>query len=252
MGVLLYTLLAGFLPFSDDTIDNLYKKILSGKYEEPHFMSQDSKKLIRQMLQIDPKKRITVRELLSHPWLTLGVLNPVEYNQESRKNRDEDCISVMAHYHCVSNDEIWRGLKKWKYDYNTATYLLLQLRKKRNLPLKISCVANRVPIARLQFVDSGVKTQRDNILRGENVKNNLTPSAKREEFKLRTRAHKKNCVDTPIREVFDNFQSPRLNLNEEHLMSPMNFFATVKPLSSKKPFKRLRSSCSDCEASPGE
>ncbi|KRT83765.1 protein kinase [Oryctes borbonicus] len=146
MGVLLYALMAGYLPFDDNNIDSLYKKILSGKYEEPSFMSNESKNLIRQMLQIDPHKRITVTELLSDPWVTLNVLAPVDFFPENIKSFNKECVLVLARYHGLSSEEIWKHLKKWRYDYDTATYFLLLTRKKRGLPLKLSSAAAKVPL----------------------------------------------------------------------------------------------------------
>ncbi|XP_022910872.1 maternal embryonic leucine zipper kinase-like [Onthophagus taurus] len=146
MGVLLYALLAGYLPFDDTNIDSLYKKILSGKYEEPVFMSQESRKFIRQMLQVDPKKRITVKEILTHPWITLGVLDPVDTSPDCIKCYDKECVVALARYHGVNNEDMWRHLKRWRYDYDMATYFLLMDRKKRKLPLKLNIMATKLPI----------------------------------------------------------------------------------------------------------
>lgn len=49
----------------------------SGKYHEPEWLSTGSKRLIRSMLQTDPKQRITVDKLVCHPWVTLGYDGPV-------------------------------------------------------------------------------------------------------------------------------------------------------------------------------
>lgn len=109
-------------------------------------MSKESQQLISLMLQVDPKKRITVRELLSHPWVTLDVLDPVEIRAENVKRHDDDCIALMAQYNGVTPDDMWRHLKKWKYDYHTATYLLLLARKNRGMRLKLNPSAMRVPV----------------------------------------------------------------------------------------------------------
>lgn len=109
-------------------------------------MSKESQQLIRLMLQVDPKKRITVKELLSHPWVTLGVLDAVQIRAENVKREDDDCITLMAQYNGVTPDDMWRHLKKWKYDYHTATYLLLLARKSRGMRLKLNPAAMRVPI----------------------------------------------------------------------------------------------------------
>jgi maternal embryonic leucine zipper kinase len=49
----------------------------SGRYDEPEWLSVGSKRLIKSMLQVDPKKRITVDKLVCHPWVTLGYDEPV-------------------------------------------------------------------------------------------------------------------------------------------------------------------------------
>ncbi|EOA92930.1 Maternal embryonic leucine zipper kinase [Anas platyrhynchos] len=72
MGVLLYALLCGFLPFDDDNVMAVYRRIMRGKYTIPKWLSPSSTLLLSQMLQVDPKKRITVKHLLSHPWLMEG------------------------------------------------------------------------------------------------------------------------------------------------------------------------------------
>ena len=79
MGVLLYALLCGCLPFDDENISSLYKKIQAGLYEKPAWLSQGSLDLLHTMLQTDPKKRITVKELLKHPWMMEGCETPVRW-----------------------------------------------------------------------------------------------------------------------------------------------------------------------------
>ena len=79
MGVLLYALLCGFLPFDDENISSLYKKIQSGVYEKPDWLSKGSLSLLQAMLQTDPKRRITVKQLLEHPWLMEGYEDPVRW-----------------------------------------------------------------------------------------------------------------------------------------------------------------------------
>lgn len=109
-------------------------------------MSAESLKLIKSMLQVDPKKRITVKELLSHSWLTLGILDPIKIKSEDLKQFDADCVKTIANYYQVETDMMWKIIQKWNYDYLTATYYLLLTRKKRKLPLKLNSSANRVDI----------------------------------------------------------------------------------------------------------
>jgi len=67
-GVILYALLCGSLPFDDESIPNLFKKIKSGAYSLPSHLSPLSRDLIPRMLVVDPMKRITIREIRQHGW----------------------------------------------------------------------------------------------------------------------------------------------------------------------------------------
>ena len=67
-GVILYALLCGSLPFDDESIPNLFKKIKSVMYSLPSHLSSLSRDLIPRMLVVDPMKRITIPEIRQHPW----------------------------------------------------------------------------------------------------------------------------------------------------------------------------------------
>lgn len=67
-GVILYALLCGMLPFDDDLIPNLYKKIKGGLYHLPDYLSPGASHLISSILVVDPNARITIPEIRRHPW----------------------------------------------------------------------------------------------------------------------------------------------------------------------------------------
>lgn len=67
LGVILYTLVAGRLPFDDPSLPVLLKKIIKGHYEMPMSIPFDLSDLIRRMLVLDPKKRIRMEDIRSHP-----------------------------------------------------------------------------------------------------------------------------------------------------------------------------------------
>ena len=69
-GVILYALLCGSLPFDDENIPTLFKKIKGGVYSLPGHLSPGARDLIPRLLLVDPLKRVTIPEVRHHPWFT--------------------------------------------------------------------------------------------------------------------------------------------------------------------------------------
>ncbi|KAI0354686.1 CAMK/CAMKL/AMPK protein kinase [Trametes cingulata] len=69
-GVILYVMLCGRLPFEDDDVQTLFTKISQGVYHLPTYLSAEAKGLINGMLAVDPVKRITIPEIMQHPFFT--------------------------------------------------------------------------------------------------------------------------------------------------------------------------------------
>ena len=67
-GVIIYALLCGSLPFDDENIPNLFKKIKSGIYLLPSYLSDSSRDLISKMLVTNPLNRITMDDIRKHIW----------------------------------------------------------------------------------------------------------------------------------------------------------------------------------------
>ena len=95
-GVILYALLCGSLPFDDESIPNLFKKIKSGMYSLPSHLSQLARNLIPRMLEVDPMKRITIAEIRVHPWfqhkLPQYLRHPPEMMEKQERLVDEEVI----------------------------------------------------------------------------------------------------------------------------------------------------------------
>ncbi|KAF7344601.1 Protein kinase domain-containing protein [Mycena sanguinolenta] len=68
-GVILYALLTGRLPFDDKNVKVLLAKVKSGKFEMPGWIDPLATDLLSRMLVVDVSRRITIPEIMSHPWL---------------------------------------------------------------------------------------------------------------------------------------------------------------------------------------
>ncbi|XP_027785103.2 serine/threonine-protein kinase SIK1 isoform X1 [Marmota flaviventris] len=69
LGVVLYVLVCGSLPFDGPNLPTLRQRVLEGRFRIPFFMSQDCETLIRRMLVVDPAKRITIAQIWQHRWM---------------------------------------------------------------------------------------------------------------------------------------------------------------------------------------
>lgn len=73
LGCVLYTLLCGFPPFYDESIQVLTEKVARGQYTflSPWWddISKSAKDLISHLLTVDPDQRYSIKEFLAHPWV---------------------------------------------------------------------------------------------------------------------------------------------------------------------------------------
>ncbi|CAL5006011.1 unnamed protein product [Urochloa decumbens] len=80
-GVILYVLLAGSLPFPEDNIAAMFKKMSRGDYRCPPWLSTEARRLIPKLLDPNPDSRITIAELVEMPWFKKpSVARPVAVN----------------------------------------------------------------------------------------------------------------------------------------------------------------------------
>jgi len=71
-GVVLFVMLAGYLPFDDPNMNALFNKIERGDYRMARHFSDPVKDLIGKLLTVDPSKRLTTDGIIAHPWFQIG------------------------------------------------------------------------------------------------------------------------------------------------------------------------------------
>ncbi|XP_074556249.1 CBL-interacting serine/threonine-protein kinase 5-like [Curcuma longa] len=75
-GVILFVLLAGFLPFQDESLTKMYKKVLKAKYQIPPWFSGDASHLVSRLLVVNPDERISIPAILQDPWFKKRSFRP--------------------------------------------------------------------------------------------------------------------------------------------------------------------------------
>jgi serine/threonine protein kinase len=68
-GVILYTMVAGNVPWSGDQLPQIFAQIQQGEYTTPTFLSDQCRDLIRRLLCVIPDRRLSIPDALRHPWL---------------------------------------------------------------------------------------------------------------------------------------------------------------------------------------
>ncbi|XP_053257714.1 MAP/microtubule affinity-regulating kinase 4 isoform X1 [Podarcis muralis] len=126
LGVILYTLVSGSLPFDGQNLKELRERVLRGKYRVPFYMSTDCENILRRFLVLNPSKRCTLEQIMKDKWINIGYegdeLKP--YKEPEEDFADAKRIEVMVGMG-YTREEIKEALTSQKYNEVTATYLLL-------------------------------------------------------------------------------------------------------------------------------
>ncbi|XP_073149491.1 CBL-interacting protein kinase 2-like [Henckelia pumila] len=87
-GVILYVLLAGYLPFHDSNLMEMYKKIGKAEFKFPNWISPDVRKLISKMLDPDPNTRISMSKIMENSWFRKGFQSKIPRADAYCKNNN--------------------------------------------------------------------------------------------------------------------------------------------------------------------
>ncbi|XP_069464694.1 serine/threonine-protein kinase MARK1 isoform X2 [Ambystoma mexicanum] len=126
LGVILYTLVSGSLPFDGQNLKELRERVLRGKYRIPFYMSTDCENLLKKLLVLNPIKRGSLEQIMKDRWMNVGYeddeLKP--YSEPETDFNDIKRIDLMVTMG-FSREEINDSVLNQKYDEVMATYLLL-------------------------------------------------------------------------------------------------------------------------------
>ena len=68
-GVVLFAMLYGTVPFKANNMEELHKLIVKGKYTLKEDISAEARNLLRGLLEVNPEKRLTIKQIYQHKWL---------------------------------------------------------------------------------------------------------------------------------------------------------------------------------------
>ncbi|XP_062303529.1 serine/threonine-protein kinase SIK1-like isoform X2 [Osmerus eperlanus] len=132
LGVVLYVLVCGALPFDAPSLHMLRQKVTEGRFRIPFFMSQDCESLVRRMLCLDPSKRITVAQIKQHRWLQadptaapLALHWPLAPEREPFVGEYSESVLGVMQTMGIDKQRTVESLQSSSYNHFSAIYCLL-------------------------------------------------------------------------------------------------------------------------------
>ena len=169
LGVVLYVMICGYLPFSEENDEKNKNLILEGKVEYPKEISNKVKDLLKHMLEVDSKRRYNLQKITKHPWVKpmidkknifIGGINVVE----TKYPVDEKILNIIGHYFKnFDKNEIRQNLLDNKYNEGTGLYKLLL---SKIIEMKINSISdlfNNDFIEYMQNNDNNINENNNNL-----------------------------------------------------------------------------------------
>ncbi|XP_049795026.1 serine/threonine-protein kinase MARK2-like [Schistocerca nitens] len=134
LGVVLYVLVCGALPFDGSSLQSLRDRVLSGRFRIPYFMSSDCESLIRKMLVLDPCRRYTVEQIKRHRWMSAEAPRLLPSGAGGTSSEPNEQILRLMQSLGIDGNKTRESLRSGSYDHHAAIYLLLleRLRQHRS------------------------------------------------------------------------------------------------------------------------
>jgi serine/threonine protein kinase len=122
-GVVIYAMLCGRVPFKGETVADLKKNIIRGKFTIPSVVSEKAAALLRGTL-VDVKKRFSLDRVSSDPWLEGTPNRAVEHRDARLEHHPKAAQEVVAYG--FSSEQLERSLEQRELNCATATYEIVK------------------------------------------------------------------------------------------------------------------------------
>lgn len=135
LGVILYTLVSGSLPFDGSTLRELRERVLRGKYRIPFYMSTDCENLLKKFLVLNPARRASLevststtsqQTIMKDRWMNMGFEEEelLPFKEPTLDISDQKRIEMLVTMG-YPRTEVEESLRLHKFDDTYASYLLL-------------------------------------------------------------------------------------------------------------------------------
>lgn len=223
IGVLMFELLTGSIPFPGNTINTLSENILKTKINWPKDINFDAKNLIGKILKPDPKDRISLVEMLKHPFFTKNITNPTEFLFTPKEIEEiMDCKPYLLSIDLPSGFILNKD--KAKEGSNSSN----QLNINSNITNVIGNNLKENKLKKIEFLKD--KEQANTDFSKENSKSNLNQN------NLANLKQVNNQLQQPLSDLGPNIKElyDKLKLDYENLTSSYNELVRTKSEVSKK------------------
>jgi MAP/microtubule affinity-regulating kinase len=143
MGVLLYVLVCGGLPFDGSSFQELFTKIVNCQYYVPDYVSPDCRDLIGRMLVVDPKQRATIDQIREHRWVLEDGAPVAKFSgmpftmPTTLDDIDMSLVAEMEHVG-YEQEHVIRAILSETYDEAAATYFLLKAKRHKEDEVRLA------------------------------------------------------------------------------------------------------------------
>ena len=167
LGIVLYVMICGYLPFSEEDDEKNKDLIIEGKVEYPKEISNKLKDLLKHMIEVNTCKRYNFQKIMKHPWVKkytenksifIGGLNVIEM----RFPIDENILNIIEkNFKNFDKNEIRENLIENKYNEGTGLYKLIL---EKIINMKINSVSDLFSDIFIEYIQN-----KENYLNNNNI-----------------------------------------------------------------------------------
>ncbi|XP_005363409.1 sperm motility kinase 2B-like [Microtus ochrogaster] len=126
LGVVLYFMVVGKVPFDSVNTRELRRQVVAGKYTVPSNLSEELRDLLSHLMTVNPKFRPTVTEVMTYPWLREDLEASPNHCEEMVPSLPDPAVVEAMEYMGFQAKDIKDSLCQRKYNQTMASYCLLQ------------------------------------------------------------------------------------------------------------------------------